>query len=118
MMILFSIYFCYLIFSFFVVASNDGIESIFMGLLNDHSSKYDLSLVDTLQNHLFEFTDANGVVIALDLAATNIQRGRDHGFPAYIKYRQACGLRAAKSFQDLSDSIATDKINMLQSVYQ
>jgi peroxidase len=89
-----------------------------MGLLNDQSSKYDLSLVDTLQNHLFEFTDSNGVVIALDLAAANIQRGRDHGFPAYIKYRQACGLKAAKNFQDLSDSISNDKINLLQSVYE
>ena len=44
--------------------------------MNDVSSKYDLSLVDTLQNHLFEVVDDDGVVVAIDLAATNIQRGR------------------------------------------
>lgn len=57
-------------------AKDGGIESIFVGLMNDVSSKYDLSLVDTLQNHLFEVVDDDGVVVAIDLAATNIQRGR------------------------------------------
>ena len=86
--------------------------------MNDVSSKYDLSLVDTLQNHLFEEVEDDGTVIAIDLAATNIQRGRDHGIPAYFKYRNACGMRLAKNFQDLADTISDNKINMLQSVYE
>ena len=74
--------------------------------------------MDTLQNHLFEITDSSGTIIAIDLAATNIQRGRDHGFAPYVKYRAACGLKQAKTFQDLSDSISSDKIAKLQSVYE
>ena len=27
-----------------------------------------------------------------DLVARNIQRGRDHGIPDYVKLRQACGM--------------------------
>ena len=86
--------------------------------MNDVSSKYDLSLVDTLQNHLFEVVEDDGTVVAIDLAATNIQRGRDHGFPAYVKYRSACGLKMPNNFQDLADSISAEKIKMLQNVYE
>lgn len=71
-----------------------------------------------MQNHLFETTDDDGTIIAIDLAAANIQRSRDHGIPAYVKYRSLCGLKLAKTFQDLSDSISADKIAKLQSVYE
>ena len=89
---------------------------MFVGLLNDLSGKYDLSLADNLQNHLQEFTDENGVVVALDLSAYNIQRGRDHGIPAYVKYRDLCKFRPAATFQDLSDTISSEKIALLQTV--
>ena len=54
-------------------------ESILRGMINEPVSKYDTNFADTLQNHLFESRLSDGSVIAIDLAATNINRGRDHG---------------------------------------
>ena len=94
-----------------------GLETILSGLINDRSAFTDLSIADTLQNHLFEKVEADGSITAIDLAATNINRGRDHGLPPYVKYRELCGLKPAKTFQDLSNEMNPDTINKLASVY-
>ncbi|XP_070212591.1 uncharacterized protein [Littorina saxatilis] len=52
-----------------------------------------------IQNHLFQDGTGNSV----DLIAFNIQRGRDHGLPAYNSWRRFCGLRAASSFNNMPD---------------
>lgn len=98
-------------------AQYNGMESLFIGLLNDLAGKADFSLVDTLQNHLEEFNE-NGTLVALDLATYNIQRGRDHGIPGYINYRSACNLKPASSFADLADTVSADNIALLASVYE
>ena len=56
-------------------------------------------------------------MFAIDLAALNIQRGRDHGIPSYNDFRAICGFPKARSFADLGDFIKPDKIRNLQQVY-
>ena len=109
---------CFIIFSlhFFESTAKNGLESIFLGLVNDQCALTGLSLADSLQNRLFaspNFTQGSQI----DLAATNINRGRDHGLPSYTKVRQACGFPSVTTFAQLNDTIPAQNIAKLQSMY-
>lgn len=52
-----------------------------------------------LTEHLFTAAHA----VSLDLAAMNIQRGRDHALGTYMQYRKICNLSTASTFEELVD---------------
>lgn len=56
-----------------------GIDPLLRGLLVNHAKlmKQNQMVVEELQERLFEQVE----IIGLDLAALNLQRGRDHGLP-------------------------------------
>lgn len=88
-----------------------------MGLLNEGSSKFDSNVADTLQHHLFEVKNSDGTTEAVDLFATNVNRGRDHGVPSYNFIRERCGLAKANDFTDLADVMSAGDIEKLKAVY-
>ncbi|XP_073463531.1 peroxidasin homolog [Aquarana catesbeiana] len=56
--------------------------------------------------------------VSLDLAAINIQRGRDHGIPPYNDYRMFCNLTSAQDFEDLKNEIKNQDVRQkLRSLY-
>ncbi|XP_071089469.1 salivary peroxidase/catechol oxidase-like [Haliotis cracherodii] len=65
-----------------------NINSIFEGLLGGANERVDAWYADEMRNHLFETTAESG----LDIVSLNIQRGRDHGLPAYNAWRHYCQL--------------------------
>lgn len=75
-----------------------GIDSLLKGLSANISQEVDTMLVDDVRNFLFGPPGAGG----FDLAALNIQRGRDHGLPDYNSVRQQLGLDPAETFADIS----------------
>lgn len=56
--------------------------------------------------------------MALDLAALNIQRGRDHGLPGYNRWRSYCNLTTPNSIEGLEEHISNATIRRkIQEVY-
>lgn len=83
------------------IAAESGIEPIFRGLAASQQQQIDSRIVDDLRNFLLNSPGA-GEPAALDLAAVNIQRGRDHGLADYNTVRQAYGLPARTAITEIS----------------
>jgi hypothetical protein len=73
-------------------------ENLWRGLVNQVAQNVDLLVVSDLRNFVADAED-------LDLAALNIQRGRDHGLPGYNAVRLAYGLTAAAGFADITADV-------------
>ncbi|XP_063051722.1 eosinophil peroxidase-like [Engraulis encrasicolus] len=77
-----------------------GIDPIIRGLIGRQAklNTQDTIITDELRDRLFEFLEE----IALDLAALNMQRGRDHGMPGYNSWRRFCGLSQPRTLEELA----------------
>jgi len=94
-----------------------GIDPLIRGLFATAAkNRLDTSQVmnTELTNRLFQMAHE----LALDLAALNIQRGRDHGIPGYNAWREFCGLPLAETFDDLESEIQDETIRQkLKKLY-
>ncbi len=75
-----------------------GIAGIFRGTASTLARDLDTMIIEDVRSFLFAERFPGG----LDLASLNIQRGRDHGLPAYNDLREVVGLPRATSFNDVS----------------
>ncbi|MEM7224675.1 MAG: peroxidase family protein [Pseudomonadota bacterium] len=75
-----------------------GIEPLLRGLAHQQAQRIDPYVVDEVRNFLFGPPGAGG----FDLAALNVQRGRDHGLPSYVEARRALGLSVPANFADIT----------------
>lgn len=72
---------------------NDGADSVLVGLTAQEAQAVDNLVVDGVRNFLFPAGTGG-----FDLAAVNIQRGRDVGLPSYNNARRGLGLKPVKAF--------------------
>jgi hypothetical protein len=75
-----------------------GIDPLLRGLAAQRAQAVDAFVVDDVRNFLFGAPGAGG----FDLVSLNIQRGRDHGLPAYNDVRQHAGRPRARTFADVT----------------
>lgn len=91
------------------------IDEIMRGLTTVSIETFDQFLTAEVTNHLFE--EKEKPFSGMDLAALNLQRGRDHGLQTYNEYRVLCNLTHARSFNDLSREVAKPIIERLKRTY-
>ncbi len=76
-----------------------GIEPYLRGMASQVQQKLDCKVIDDVRNFLFGNPSQGG----LDLAAININRGRERGLGDFNSIRADVGLPRLKSFSEISD---------------
>lgn len=95
---------------------NEGrFDDLVRTLVQFPSQSFDNFVTQDLSNHLFQTPEFN---FGMDLMSINIHRGRDHAIATYNSMREACGLRRARTFEDLADQIKPPLISRLKSLYK
>ncbi len=90
--------------------ADHGIAPFLKGLAVQTQEEVDAKIIDNLRNFLFAAPGAPSA-FGLDLAALNIQRGRDHGLPDYNTIRKQFRNRGADDFRDItSDRRLRDRL--------
>lgn len=88
-----------------ILTSENSLDPILRGLAGQVCQELDTKANNNLRNFLFGQPGQGG----LDLLSLNIQRGRDHGVPAYNAMRRAMGLEPKSSFSDITSDIEVQK---------
>ncbi|XP_030574321.1 thyroid peroxidase [Archocentrus centrarchus] len=88
------------LFSPWRIVKEGGIEPVLRGVIGSAASAVsaDMLLADEVTERLVVLDTLQH----MDLAALNLQRGRDHGLPGYNDWREFCGLKRIKTLDDFS----------------
>lgn len=92
------------------LVSAEGIDGLLKYAASAHAAEVDTQVVDGVRNFLIDGPGG----MSLDLAALNIQRGRDHGLADYNSTRVAYGLAPVDSFDDIT---SVDQQKALEAIY-
>lgn len=99
--------------------NEDIVRAMLFGATKQETQKNDRLMSSVIRDHLFEtVSDPNG---GFDLAALNIQRGRDHGLKSYAHYRKHfTGEPIMTDFDQLLEkNIMTDEtVTRLKDIYK
>lgn len=94
-----------------IMANPELVEQTMIGMAMQPAQKIDLKITNDLRDFLF----APSGSIGLDLAALNIQRGREHGLADYNTLRAAYGLSLVTRFEEITSDLEVQ--TGLESLY-
>ncbi|XP_042212758.1 peroxidase-like [Homarus americanus] len=89
-------------------------ERLVRGGLVQAAGNVDMGLSLSVSGKMFRRMKQFG----LDLLALNVQRGRDHGIPGYVRYRMACGLKPVNNFDELKPDMEPQVLDNLKKAYK
>lgn len=95
------------------VLTKHGVEDVLRGMFYTRASEIDVYVTEDVRSFLLE---APGDSLRLDLAALNIQRGRDHALPSYNEMRAVYKLPRVRSFSQITSDPTVAR--RLRSVYR
>ncbi|KAF7496118.1 Chorion peroxidase [Sarcoptes scabiei] len=95
--------------------SPNAFENLLNGFTTDPAQSWDSFFTKDLTERLFQ---ESGSAFGMDLVALNIQRGRDHGLPGLNHFRRICGLRPARSFNELNEFMESGSSEAFARVYK
>jgi peroxidase len=90
-------------------------DNMVRGLTTDRSQVVDPWIANDVKNYLYRSKYER---TGSDLPAFNIQRGRDHGLPAYYVYLEFCFGFKAYSWNDLGKFIPQYQLKILMGLYE
>uniref|UniRef100_A0A8P4JVI6 Thyroid peroxidase n=1 Tax=Dicentrarchus labrax TaxID=13489 RepID=A0A8P4JVI6_DICLA len=90
------------------IVKEGGIEPILRGMIGTAATavRADMMLTEELTERLVVLN----VPQHLDLAALNLQRGRDHALPGYNDWRTFCGLKSIKTLEDFKEVVRDGRV--------
>ena len=94
-----------------LIITDGGIDPIMKGMAEKTQQNFDCHIIDDVRNFLFGQPGSGG----LDLAAININRGRERGFADYNTIRTDFGLNPVSTFSDINDD--PNIISAMSSIY-
>ncbi len=93
------------------IPATGGIDPFIKGMAEQTQQSFDARMIDDVRNFLFGRPGRGG----LDLAAININRGRERGLPDYNSMREALGLTRVANFTDINSDVVVQ--STLQNLY-
>uniref|UniRef100_A0A182P084 Chorion peroxidase n=1 Tax=Anopheles epiroticus TaxID=199890 RepID=A0A182P084_9DIPT len=110
-----------MLFNPYSLYARDGLDNALGGAIGTALAKYDQYFSTELTERLFEKADEHLLhnhPCGLDLVSLNIQRGRDHGLPAYPRWRKHCHLTPADSWAELERIVDPQSYRQMKSMYR
>ena len=92
-------------------------QNLLNGISNTKSNFVNSIFLEPITNFLFCEDCSLQTGFGQDLVARNIQRGRDHGLPGYIRYREFCQLSVPSHWNDKPEDIDNEVWINYQKVY-
>jgi peroxidase len=93
-----------------------GMTSIAKGMTLQAAQTFDNFVTKELTNFLYA-SATNNFAFGSDLAARNIQRGRDNGLPGWVNYRKVCTGLAPNNWNERPFDITAENWAKLRSLY-